>query len=260
MDGQTPFGDWLRQRRHLLDLTQAALAAQCGCSAVTIRKLEAGERKPSPELALSLAASLRLPEREWPAFVQFARSDEQEAVYRLPAWEASQPAWRGGQLPGHPPEATDTAAGIRLQYELVAPAPPRQTKLRDGRLHLQLAAHGPVSGDVEGAMALRLTQIIVPKPPDAGYPQALPMQLAAHFVIRSGDEAIEGTYAGTISPMLDAAGGGHARVQGTGMIVAVTPGFADLFLHYVFVDDEVKMVEGTGTGARGVMRLRPPAR
>jgi len=41
------FGQWLRQRRRSLDLTQTELASLVGCSTVNIRKLENGERRPS---------------------------------------------------------------------------------------------------------------------------------------------------------------------------------------------------------------------
>ena len=59
--------------------------------------------------------------------------------------------------------------------------------------------------------------------------------------------------------MTDAGGTGEARNQGTGQVISVTPGFVDLFLNYVFVEDVVKMVEGSGTGARGRMQLKPAA-
>jgi transcriptional regulator with XRE-family HTH domain len=40
------FGNWLRQRRKALDLTQADLADQVGCSKIMISKIEADERRP----------------------------------------------------------------------------------------------------------------------------------------------------------------------------------------------------------------------
>ena len=40
------FGRWLRQRRKALDLTQADLADQVGCSVITIQKIEADARRP----------------------------------------------------------------------------------------------------------------------------------------------------------------------------------------------------------------------
>jgi transcriptional regulator with XRE-family HTH domain len=57
MSEQRPFGDWLKRRRKALDLTQAALADQVGCSAATIRKLEDEERRPSAQIVDRLAGT-----------------------------------------------------------------------------------------------------------------------------------------------------------------------------------------------------------
>ena len=67
------FGDWLRRRRKALDLTQAQLAQRAGCTAATIRKIEADERKPSLQLAEMLAAVLAVPEAARPTWIQAAR-------------------------------------------------------------------------------------------------------------------------------------------------------------------------------------------
>ena len=75
MSGDNSFGRWLSARRHLLDLTQDELARQAGCAVVTIRKLEADERRPSRQLAERLAHCLALPLAERAAFVRLARRD-----------------------------------------------------------------------------------------------------------------------------------------------------------------------------------------
>jgi transcriptional regulator with XRE-family HTH domain len=256
---RTPFGEWLRQRRHLLDLTQADLAQRTGCAAVTIRKLEAGERKPSPELARLLAAVLRIPAREQAAFIQFARSDDFEAAFRLPAWQPEQPAWRRGQLPARGPEMTAGPVGPTLHYDLVLSEAPQYEQVEEGRHLVHAWATGSVTGAIEGSMELQITQIITPKPENMGYSQALPMQIGAIFTIRSGEDRIKGAYTGSITPTMDEAGNGDARVQATGQVIFVTAGFVELFLNYVFVEDVVRMKEGNGTGASGVMQLTPPA-
>ncbi len=77
------FGRWLRKRRKALALTQKLLARQVGCSAATIRKLEADERHPSRHVAGQLAAVLGVPEPEREAFIRFARggwADQPPAV------------------------------------------------------------------------------------------------------------------------------------------------------------------------------------
>jgi predicted ATPase/DNA-binding XRE family transcriptional regulator len=67
------FGEWLRQRRHILDLTQQELADQVGCARITLRRIEAGALKPSKELALILLEKLGAPESEREAWLRFAR-------------------------------------------------------------------------------------------------------------------------------------------------------------------------------------------
>jgi predicted ATPase/DNA-binding XRE family transcriptional regulator len=67
------FGDWVRRRRRALDLTQAELGARVGASAAMIRKVEAGERRPSRELAELLAATLSVPAAEREDFLRVAR-------------------------------------------------------------------------------------------------------------------------------------------------------------------------------------------
>ncbi|MEZ4862687.1 MAG: AAA family ATPase [Caldilineaceae bacterium] len=66
-------GQWVRQRRKLLDLTQAQLAERVGCAVVTIKKIEQETRRPSHAMAELLAAELGLPQAERTRFVALAR-------------------------------------------------------------------------------------------------------------------------------------------------------------------------------------------
>ena len=77
------FGAWVRRRRRALDLTREELAAQVGCAVVTVRRIEADERRPSKQLAARLADCLHLPAEERTAFVHVARGEL--AVDRLAA-------------------------------------------------------------------------------------------------------------------------------------------------------------------------------
>lgn len=72
MDTTDSFGNWVRRRRKALDLTQEELAKQVGCAAVTLRKIEAGDRRPSAQMARLLAQCLALPDEEHPAFLAAA--------------------------------------------------------------------------------------------------------------------------------------------------------------------------------------------
>ncbi len=91
MGNELPFGTLLKRYRRELDLTQAELAERVGCAAITIRKMEAGQQRPSKFLAERLAAQLQLSHEEQAAFVRLARaaaaSDEQvrDSPAALPA-------------------------------------------------------------------------------------------------------------------------------------------------------------------------------
>jgi predicted ATPase/Tfp pilus assembly protein PilF/DNA-binding XRE family transcriptional regulator len=69
------FGQWLKQRRKALDLTQERLSERVGCSLPTVEKIESGERRPSRQIAELLAAVLEIAPDEVPAFVRFARGE-----------------------------------------------------------------------------------------------------------------------------------------------------------------------------------------
>ena len=73
MNVRGSFGHWLKQRRKALDLTQADLADQVGCSIMTIRKIEADERRPSKQISERMADVLAISLEERAAFVAFAR-------------------------------------------------------------------------------------------------------------------------------------------------------------------------------------------
>ena len=75
MDNIVSFGYWVRRRRKALDLTQAALAKQVGCSAITIRKIERDERRPSQQMAELLADNLVIPDAERDNFIDMARGE-----------------------------------------------------------------------------------------------------------------------------------------------------------------------------------------
>ena len=75
MEEVLSLGNWIRQRRKALDLTQEALARLVGCAAVTLQKIELEERRPSREIAERLAEALDLPPEERAAFVKVARAE-----------------------------------------------------------------------------------------------------------------------------------------------------------------------------------------
>jgi len=127
MPEQQAFGDWLRLRRKALDLTRESLADRVGYSAATIRKIEAGERRPSAQVAEQFAAVFNIPLAERPAFVKYARGDLQsaawqsieEAPWRSPSSHRSNLPFPATSLIGREQEIADIheyilKAGIRL--------------------------------------------------------------------------------------------------------------------------------------------------
>lgn len=92
------FGQWLQQRRKACDLTQHDLAERAGCAYETVRKIEAGTRRPSRQLTELFAQALGVPAEEIPTVVEFARAYENDSTLRLEGSGTLSPASR----PRHP--------------------------------------------------------------------------------------------------------------------------------------------------------------
>ena len=75
MDNIESFGYWVRRLRKALDLTQQELVKRVGCAVVTLRKIEANERRPSRPLAKRLAQSLLLSAEETSVFLEMATGE-----------------------------------------------------------------------------------------------------------------------------------------------------------------------------------------
>jgi predicted ATPase/DNA-binding XRE family transcriptional regulator len=82
MNRDLSFGNWVKQRRKALDLTQADLARQVGCAAVTIRKIEVGRLRPSKEMIERLADHLGIPFEERGKFFRLARQLPHQTALR----------------------------------------------------------------------------------------------------------------------------------------------------------------------------------
>jgi predicted ATPase/transcriptional regulator with XRE-family HTH domain len=67
------FGHWVMLRRSALHFTRAGLARRVGCAVVTLRKIEADQRRPSEQIAERLAECLRLTPKDRAVFVRAAR-------------------------------------------------------------------------------------------------------------------------------------------------------------------------------------------
>ena len=91
METTSTFGQWLKQRRHELDLTQEAVAEAASCSIETIRKIESGQRRPSRQMAEVLADHLHVDPRVRPAFVLWARGASDTPTFDALTTEEREP-------------------------------------------------------------------------------------------------------------------------------------------------------------------------
>ena len=120
---ETPvlFGEWLKQRRKTLDLTQEELAERAGCSIFALRKIESGERRPSKQLAGLLASALEITAEEQPTFIRVARGDLNLERLRISKPDTSPPSISDflNQHQTHetaPPHTTPEPAPHHLPY------------------------------------------------------------------------------------------------------------------------------------------------
>jgi len=61
---EVSFGEWLKRQRTAAGLTQKQLAEQVNCSMITLRKIEAEERRPSAQIVEQLAEIFNIPREE----------------------------------------------------------------------------------------------------------------------------------------------------------------------------------------------------
>jgi transcriptional regulator with XRE-family HTH domain len=132
MEDQKAFGRQLRQLRKARDLTQEALAQQAYCAIDTIKKIEAGVRRPSRQLAAQFADCLALAGDERAAFLVAARAEiETDHLAK-----AAQPVDSAAPAPAIPLQA---GHGPRALAPILVG---RQAQLRELEEHLALASSG----------------------------------------------------------------------------------------------------------------------
>src|SRR5262249_7509748 len=143
------FGEWLRQRRSALLLNREDLAQRVGCAVVTLRKIEADERRPSLTVAERLADLLELRADERTLFIQAARGPATAARLPVPIPRGAAPPTPSAS-PAAPTAApsgtvtflfTDIEGSSRL-WEQYPQAMPTALARHDSRLRQHVAAHG----------------------------------------------------------------------------------------------------------------------
>lgn len=73
MDTLDTFPQWLKTQRRANDLTQNELAQRVYCAEITIRKIEAGQLRPSRELAGLIIQALETAAAEQEEIMRWAR-------------------------------------------------------------------------------------------------------------------------------------------------------------------------------------------
>jgi predicted ATPase/transcriptional regulator with XRE-family HTH domain len=73
MEGTRTFGQWVKNRRKALGLTQAHLAQRASCSKSMINKIESDLRSPAKPLVELLAVHLKISSADYPDFVHLAQ-------------------------------------------------------------------------------------------------------------------------------------------------------------------------------------------
>jgi predicted ATPase/class 3 adenylate cyclase len=145
------FGYWLRRQRLARDLRQAELAGQLGIAPITLRKIEADERRPSLQLVARLAELLGLSEEERTTLLRVARADLSPAALSLP--ERAPDVEEGQTLADTPSAAlpsgtvtflfTDITGSTQL-WERHSVAMRTALVQHDALLHAAIARHGGV--------------------------------------------------------------------------------------------------------------------
>ncbi|MEP7188753.1 MAG: protein kinase, partial [Roseiflexaceae bacterium] len=77
MEASVSFGRRLKDLRRERDLTQDELARQVGCALITIKKIEAEERRPSRQIVERMLRILAIPPEDQVAFLHLARPTPQ---------------------------------------------------------------------------------------------------------------------------------------------------------------------------------------
>ena len=116
MNSAKSFGEWLKQQRLAVGLTQKQLALQLNCAIITIRKIEADERLPSAHILARLAEIFAIPTDERLQFARFARGDwSQVFQYSNAAFP-----WKSGPAPhSNLPSPVTALIGRQSELDLV---------------------------------------------------------------------------------------------------------------------------------------------
>ena len=136
MSNEESFSRFVRERRRALDLTQEELARRVGCAAITIRKIEADDLRPSVQVAERLAMALAIPLDDRAGFVRRARAARPEpadapAPTPAPALEEiGQEDLTGRAIRGYALAERIGAGGMGAVYRAIQPNVEREVAVK----------------------------------------------------------------------------------------------------------------------------------
>ncbi|MBI3242691.1 MAG: protein kinase [Chloroflexi bacterium] len=134
MSNEESFSRFVRERRRALDLTQEELARRVGCAAITIRKIEADDLRPSVQIAERLAMALAIPLDDRAEFVRRARTAHPEpAEIPTPApalEEIGQEDLTGRAIRGYALADRIGSGGMGAVYRAIQPNVEREVAIK----------------------------------------------------------------------------------------------------------------------------------
>jgi len=157
------FGEWLKRQRSARGLTREQLAHQIGCAAITLRKIETEERRPSAQIVERLAEIFEIPQNERRAFLRFARGDWQSA----PSKTKQDAPWQlSAKFPrSNLPATTTSLVGREREIALV------REYLLNGEIRLVTLAGPPGIGKTR--LSLEAARVVLPTFPNGVFFTAL---------------------------------------------------------------------------------------
>ena len=136
---------------------------------------------------------------------------------------------------------------VIVEFSTSAAGPPIIEPLADGRMTFRITSAGPATGDIEGDLTARITEV-TSNPSPSYHPVSI------IFTIENEQGVIEGFYTGSFHLADD---GSYSDINATGHILSVSGAYADLYLADVIIQSTVQFTDGRATGENGTITISP---